>query len=194
MPIVKPAAMFATNTSSLAVIDQAAVDEPPGPLPRAALLQPGPGDEADRGGPGDRRPRRGIRGRASSSRVSQGKLATTTRDTRGIHRQPHSSFPTCSTRSAPIEEGVGSIEEIDAGDEGRSGAPDGAARALGLRRSRHARSDLRRACTTSTASAASRSRRPLRKMLERRVVREEERHGLLRLLGRAAGPEPGIDC
>ena len=44
--IVKPEAFFATNTSSLAVIDQAAATTPARPLPRPALLQPRAGHEA----------------------------------------------------------------------------------------------------------------------------------------------------
>ena len=51
--IVKDGAVFATNTSSLSVIDQAAVHEPPQPLHRPSLLQPGTGDEAGRGGAAD---------------------------------------------------------------------------------------------------------------------------------------------
>ena len=49
--IVKPEAIFATNTSSLAVIDQAAATTRPDAVRRPALLQPRAGDEARRGGP-----------------------------------------------------------------------------------------------------------------------------------------------
>ena len=47
--IVKPEAVFATNTSSLAVIDQAASTEPSRSVRRTPLLQSRAGDEAGRG-------------------------------------------------------------------------------------------------------------------------------------------------
>ena len=66
-PIVKEDAFFATNTSSLAVIDQAAATVAPGPLPRPALLQPGAGDAAARGRADRDHLRRGAEDRASRS-------------------------------------------------------------------------------------------------------------------------------
>ena len=50
--VVKPEAVFATNTSSLPVINQAAATRARA-LPRPPLLQPGPGHEAGGGGARD---------------------------------------------------------------------------------------------------------------------------------------------
>ena len=123
-PIVKQEALFATNTSSLAVIDQAAVDEPPGALPRPALLQPGAGDAAARG-----RPVRSRRARARSRRASSsGKSHEQDR----VHAQDKAGFivnrlliPYLLDAIRAYEEGVGSIEQIDAAMKGGANHPMG---------------------------------------------------------------------
>ena len=109
--IVKPEAIFATNTSSLAVIDQAAVTTRPDRFLGLHYFNPAQvmklieviravttSDEAFEAG--------------REFAVSQGKLATPTRDTAGfiVNRL---LVPYLLDAIRAYEEGVGSISEID---------------------------------------------------------------------------------
>ena len=157
--IVKDEALFATNTSSLAVIDQAAVTEAPGALPRAALLQPGAGDEAARGRPRCvTHRRRGLRGRASSS-AERSARPSCRRATRPGFIVNRLLVPYLLDAMRAYEEGVGSIERDRRRDEGRRRPSDGAADAARLRRPRHDPARSATSCSTSSASGASPRRR-----------------------------------
>ena len=81
--IVKADALFATNTSSLPVIAQAAVTDRARAVPRPALLQPRAGDEARRGHPLRDDLRRDVRSRRGLRRAL-GKLGVQTRDNAGF--------------------------------------------------------------------------------------------------------------
>ena len=98
--IVKPDAFFATNTSSLAVADQAAATGRAGALPRPALLQPGAGDAAARG-----RPRRGHGRRPRTTSASSSARSSARPRSPPATTAASSSTGcwsrTCSTRSAP---------------------------------------------------------------------------------------------
>ena len=107
--IVKDGRLFATNTSSLAVLDQAAVTGAPGPLPRPALLQPGAGDAAARGRPtvttSDEALKTRLRGRREARQDH-------------VHARDKTGFivnrllvPYMLDAIRAYEEGVGSIEE-----------------------------------------------------------------------------------
>ena len=116
--------MFATNTSSLPVIDQAAATVAARALPRPPLLQPGAGHEARRGRAlrDHRRTRRSTP--ASSSRESQGKLGVQTKDKAGfiVNRL---LVPYMLDAIRAYEEGVGSIAEIDDAMKAGAGHPMG---------------------------------------------------------------------
>ncbi len=179
-PIVKPEAVFATNTSSLAVIDQAAATGRPQQFIGLHYFNPAQvmklteviravttSDEAFETGMAFAR--------------SQGKLATPTRDTAGfiVNRL---LVPYMLDAIRAYEEGVGSVDEIDEAMKAGAGHPMGPADAVGLRRPRHARVDLRRALGR-VPRAPLRAAADAAQDAQRRLVREEERDGLLRLLG-----------
>ena len=141
--IVKAEAVFATNTSSLSVIDQAASTGRPEQFVGLHYFNPAQvmklvevvrcvttSDEAFE--------------TALEFARSEGKLAIPTKDKAGfiVNRL---LVPYMLDAMRAYEEGVGSVERDRRGDEGRRGAPDGAADAGGLRRAGHARLDLRRA-------------------------------------------------
>ena len=122
--IVKQEALFATNTSSLGVIDQAAVTEAAGALPRAALLQPRAGDAAARGGPVDH----DVQHRALEAGFEFGKSLKKT----VVHAQDKAGFivnrlliPYLLDAIRAYEEGFGSIEQIDAAMKGGRNHPMG---------------------------------------------------------------------
>ena len=96
---------------------------------------------------------------ASRSADKLGKTRRAAARTRRASSSTGCSCRTCSTRSAPTRRASGSIEEIDDGDEGRRGPPDGPVHAARLRGPRHDRSRSRTSCSTSTARSASPRRR-----------------------------------
>ena len=172
-----------------------AVDHRPGrgdrrarPLRRAALLQPGPGDEARRGRADDRDVRRDVAGRRASSRTPLGKLPSRPATRAGfiVNRL---LVPVPARRDPRLRGG----RRHDRGDrrrhEGRLRAPDGPADARRLRRARHVGSI---ADVMFDEFRETRFAPPplLRKMLAAGLVRQEVRPRLLRLLGRRAGPNP----
>ena len=155
--IVKPEAIFATNTSSLSVIDQAAATSRAQQFVGVHYFNPAQVmklvevvrcvttsqetfDTALRVHP--------LGGQARDPDARQS----------GVHRQPPAG--PVHARRDPRARRAGRLDRGDRRrDEGRRGAPDGAADARGLRRPGHAGLDLRRRSSTSSASAASRSRR-----------------------------------
>ena len=185
--IVKPDAWLATNTSSLAVVDQAAATSRPDRFLGLHFFNPAqvmPLVEV-------------IRAVTTSDEAFQagldfgaklGKQTVQTRDSAGfiVNRL---LVPYLLDAIRAYEEGVGSIEEIDAAMKAGAGHPMGPLDAVGLRRARHHGRDLRRAVRRVP-------RAPLRPPAAAaqdalgRLVRPQVRHGLLRLLGREAGPQP----
>ena len=122
-PIVKPEAIFATNTSSLAVIDQAAVTSRPDRFIGLHYFNPAQvmkltevvravttSDEAFQAG--------------VDFATAQGKLATPTRDTAGfiVNRL---LVPYMMDAIRAYEEGVGSVSEIDEAMKAGAGHPMG---------------------------------------------------------------------
>jgi len=122
-PIVKPEAIFATNTSSLAVIDQAAVTTRPDRFLGLHYFNPAQvmkltevvravttSDEAFQAG--------------MDFATAQGKLATPTRDTAGfiVNRL---LVPYMMDAIRAYEEGVGSVSEIDEAMKAGAGHPMG---------------------------------------------------------------------
>ncbi len=122
-PIVKPEAIFATNTSSLAVIDQAAVTTRPDRFIGLHYFNPAQvmkltevvravttSDEAFQAG--------------VDFATAQGKLATPTRDTAGfiVNRL---LVPYMLDAIRAYEEGVGSVSEIDEAMKAGAGHPMG---------------------------------------------------------------------
>ena len=155
----KEDAVFATNTSSLSVIDQAASTERPEPLHRPALLQPGAGDAAARGRPhgDDRRGR--IRDRLRVRREAAARRSSRAR-TRPASSSTACWCPTCSTRSAPTRRASGSIEEIDAAMKAGADHPMGPFTLLDFVGPRHDRQSIARHHVRRVPrDAASRRRR-----------------------------------
>ena len=155
--VVKPEAVFATNTSSLAVIDQAASTTRPAQFVGLHYFNPAQvmklveviravttSDEAFE--------------TAHAFAQAQGKLAIPTKDKAGfiVNRL---LVPYMLDAMRAYEEGVGSVDEIDEAMKAGAGAPDGPAHAGGLRGPRHARARSATSCSTSSASGASPSRR-----------------------------------
>ena len=170
--IVKPEAIFATNTSSLSVVDQAASTTPPGAVRRRPLLQPRAGHEARRGHPRGDHERRDLHGRPGV-RHRAGQARDRDPGRRGLHRQP--AARAVHDRRHPRPRGGHRLDPGDRRrDEGRRRPPDGPADALRLRRPRHARGDLRLAVERVP-------RGPLRPAADaaqdgrRRLAREQER-------------------
>ena len=131
--IVKDDAVFATNTSSLSVIDQAAATARPDRFIGLHFFNPAQVMklvEVVRAR--DHRPTRPSTP-ASSSRESLGKLGVQTKDKAGfiVNRL---LVPYMLDAIRAYEEGVGSIDGDRRGDEGRRRAPDGPADAGRLRR------------------------------------------------------------
>ena len=122
--IVKPEAVFATNTSSLAVIDQAAVDRPPGAVRGPALLQPGAGDEARRGRALRDDHRRGVRDGAGV-RALGGQARDPDARTRPGFIVNRLLVPYMLDAIRAYEEGVGSVGEIDEAMKAGAGHPMG---------------------------------------------------------------------
>ena len=73
--VCKPEAILATNTSSLSVTEISVATQPAQPGDRHALLQPGAGDEAGRGGP--HRGHRATRWSPTSRRSAPGSARST---------------------------------------------------------------------------------------------------------------------
>ena len=122
--IVKPEAVFATNTSSLAVIDQAAVTSRPEPVRGAALLQPRAGDEAGRG--------RALRDDVATRRWTTAWSSPSRRASWRFRRKTRAGFivnrllvPYLLDGMRAYEEGVGSIGEIDEAMKAGAGHPMG---------------------------------------------------------------------
>ena len=185
--IVKPEAWLATNTSSLAVVDQAAATSRPDRFLGLHFFNPAqvmPLVEV-------------IRAVTTSDEAFQagldfgaklGKQTVQTRDSAGfiVNRL---LVPYLLDAIRAYEEGVGSIAEIDDAMKAGAGHPMGPLTLVGLRRARHDGRDLRRALRRVP-------RAPLRPPAAaaqdalRGLVRPQVRHGLLRLLGREARPQP----
>ncbi len=155
--IVKPQAVFATNTSSLAVVDQAAATSRAERFVGLHYFNPAQVMKLVEV----------VRCVTTSGETletalefvrSEGKLAIPTRDKAGfiVNRL---LVPYMLDAIRALEEQVGSMRRDRRGDEGRRRAPDGAADARRLRRPRHARLDLRRALRGVRANGASRARR-----------------------------------
>ena len=181
--VVKDGALFATNTSSLPVIDQAAATGRPESFFGLHFFNPAQvmqlvevvrcvttSDEAFEAG------------KAFTESIN--KLGIPTKDKAGfiVNRL---LVPYMLDAIRAFEEGVGSISEIDEAMKAGAG-PDGTAHARRLRRPRHHGRDLR-------GDVRRVPRAPLRQAADaaqdagRRLVRAQERQGLLRLLGRGAG-------
>ena len=186
-PIVKPDAWFATNTSSLAVVDQAAATSRPERFLGLHFFNPAqvmPLVEV-------------IRAVTTSDEAFQvgidfgaklGKKTVQTRDSAGfiVNRL---LVPYLLDAIRAYEEGVGSIAEIDDAMKAGAGHPMGPltlADFVGL-------DTMGAICDVLFDEFRERrfARPPLlRKMLSAGLVRPQERDGLLRLLGRATRPEP----
>ena len=177
--IVKPEAVFATNTSSLAVIDQAAATSRPTRFVGLHYFNPAQvmklvevvrcvttSDEAFAVG--------------LEFAQSEGKLAIWNERSGGVHRQP-AAGAVHARRDARVRRGRGLGERDRRGDEGRRGASDGSPGAVGLRRVGHARLDLRRALRR-VPRAALRAPAGAAQDAERGLVRTQVGYGLLRLL------------
>ncbi len=141
--IVKPQAIFATNTSSLAVIDQAATTSRAEQFVGLHYFNPAQVMQLVEV----------VRCVTTSQETldtalefigSEGKLAIPTRDKAGfiVNRL---LVPYMLDAIRALEEQVGSVVEIDAAMKAGAGHPMGPAAALRLRRAGHARRDLRRA-------------------------------------------------
>ena len=191
--IVKPEALFATNTSSLAVIDQAAVTGRPerflglhffNPAQVMKLLEVVRCVTTSRR---DLRRRRRLRRRGSASSACRPR-------TRPASSSTACSCPTCSTRCAPTRRASARSTEIDEAMKAGAGHPMGPLTLAGLRRARHARLDLRRALRRVPRAPLRPAADPAQDAAGR-LVRPQVRDGLLRLLGRDAGARtPGSVC
>ena len=157
--IVKPEALFATNTSSLPVIDQAAVTSRPDRFLGLHFFNPAQVMKLARGRPLRDHERRDVRGRPRLRRGGSASTTVQTRDTRRLHRQPPARARTCSTRSAPTRRASARSRRSTTAMKAGAGHPMGPLHARRLRRPRHDGRDLRRRCSTSSASAASPARR-----------------------------------
>src|SRR5215211_5562042 len=158
------------------------------PLPRPALLQPGPGDGARRGHPCRDHLGRGVSGRARLRR-ERGQEAGPDPRLGRLHRQP--AARALHARRHPRLRGGRRLDRGDRrGHEGGRRPPDGPAHARRLRRARHDGRDLRRA-VRRVPRAALRAPPAAAQDALGGVVRPQVGHGVLRLRGRAAGAEPG---
>ena len=186
--IVKPEAIFATNTSSLAVIDQAAATGRPERFVGLHYFNPAQvmklvevvrcvttDDEAFDA--------------ALEFARSEGKLAIPTKDKAGfiVNRL---LVPYMLDAMRALRRGRRLDRGDRRGDEGRRRAPDGPADARRLRRPGHARLDLRRA-VRRVPRAPLRAPADAAQDAQRRLVRAQVGQGLLRLLGRGAAAERG---
>ena len=186
--IVKEGAYFATNTSSLPVIAQAAATGRPERFLGLHFFNPAQvmklveviravttSDEAFRAG--------------VQFAKSIDKMGVQTRDNAGfiVNRL---LVPYLLDGMRAYEEGVGTIDGDRRGDEGGRRASDGPAHAERLRRPRHARLDLRRHVRRVPREALRAAADPAQDA-RGRLVRAEVGDGLLRLLGRGAGGESG---
>ena len=122
--IVKEGAYFATNTSSLSGHRTGRGDRAARALPRPALLQPRPGDEAGRGHPRRDDLRRGLPRRRPVRQVDRQDAACRPSDNAGfiVNRL---LVPYMLDGMRAYEEGVGTITEIDEAMKAGAGHPMG---------------------------------------------------------------------
>ena len=160
--VVKDDAVFATNTSSLAVVDQAASTSRPERFLRAPLLQPGPGDAAAGDGAGGDHRRRHVKlGFELGEKL--GKTTVARKGQPGVHRQP-AAGPLHARRDPRLRGGRRLGRGHRHGDEGRREPPDGAADPRRLRRPGHPSRSPTSCSTRHTARTGSRPA-TLRKMV-----------------------------
>ncbi len=174
--IVKPEAIFATNTSSLAVIAQAATTSRPTQFVGLHFFNPAQMMKlvevirAVTTAPE-------TYAAATEFAGSLGKNAVQTRDSAGfiVNRL---LVPYMMDAIRAYEEGVGTVAEIDQAMKDGAAPPDGAAGAVRLRRPRHARRHLRRA-VRGVPRAPLRSPAAAAQDAHRRLVRPQVGDGLL---------------
>ena len=157
-----PAAVFASNTSSIS-IDRLADGGRRGaarPVRRHALLQPGAGDAADRADPRLARPTTRPRRRSATLAGELGKQVIVSADRPGfiVNRI---LMPFLAEAMRAYEEGARHGRRHRHRGEGRAQPPDGAARARGLHRARRVPRDHARAARgvrPAAVRAAARAR------------------------------------
>ena len=182
--LVKDDAFFATNTSSLAVDRPGRLDLAPGPVLRAALLQPGAGDAAAGGRPDGDDQRRDAEDRGFEVGEKLGKTTVHAKDKTGfiVNRL---LVPYMLDAIRAYEEGVGTVDQIDTAMKAGANHPMGPFTLARLRRPGHDQVDRRRHVRRVP-------RAPLRRPADPsedgrgRLLRAQVRQGFLRLLrGRA---------